>query len=92
MIHAKVAKEHYEEQLKSEVNFLKSQLLGEQQSKESIEDQLTAEIEALREKVTQLILLFKTFLLGEFSHFQIRLIIASGYYETIECLIESHIR
>ena len=46
-----VAKEHYEEQLKSEVNFLKSQLLGEQQAKESIEDQLTSEMEALREKV-----------------------------------------
>jgi Rab GTPase-binding effector protein 1 len=51
LINAKVAKEHYEERLKSEVNFLKSQILGEQQAKESIEDQLTAEMEALREKV-----------------------------------------
>ncbi len=57
LIHAKVAKEHYEEQLKSEVNFLKSQLLGEQQAKESIEDQLTSEIEALKEKVPKLFLI-----------------------------------
>ncbi len=53
----KVAKEHYEEQLKSEVNFLKSQLMGEQQAKESIEDQLTSEIEALKEKVPKLFLI-----------------------------------
>ena len=49
-----MAKEHYEERLKSEVNFLKSQLLSEQQTKESLEDRLAAEMESLREKVFML--------------------------------------
>ena len=51
LINAKVAKEHYEERLKSEVNYLKAQILGEQRAKENVEAQLTAEMDALREKV-----------------------------------------
>ena len=51
LITTKVAKERLEEKLKSEVNFLKSQIAGEQQAKEDIEDQLTTENEQLKEKM-----------------------------------------
>ena len=51
LITTKVAKERLEEKLKSEVNFLKSQIAGEQQAKEDIEDQLTTENEQLKEKI-----------------------------------------
>lgn len=51
IISAKVAKEHIEETLKSEIVFLKSQVMGEQQEKTTLEETLTQEISALQAKV-----------------------------------------
>merc|ERR1719402_1608661 len=47
LIRAKIAKER----AKNEISFMRSQLAGEQSAKEEIEDQLTQEVESLREKV-----------------------------------------
>ncbi|XP_059165914.1 rab GTPase-binding effector protein 1-like isoform X1 [Physella acuta] len=54
IISAKVAKEHIEETLKSEIVFLKSQVMGEQQEKTTLEETLTQEISALQAKVVEL--------------------------------------
>ncbi|XP_076036235.1 rab GTPase-binding effector protein 1-like isoform X3 [Oratosquilla oratoria] len=51
IIAAKVAKEHVESTLKSEILFLKDRILAEQHEKETIEDRLSAEVDQLREKV-----------------------------------------
>ncbi|XP_042226187.1 rab GTPase-binding effector protein 1-like isoform X2 [Homarus americanus] len=51
IIAAKVSKEHLEETLKSEILFLKDQVLGEQHEKNTIEDRLSSEIDQLRKKV-----------------------------------------
>ncbi|XP_071544264.1 rab GTPase-binding effector protein 1-like isoform X1 [Panulirus ornatus] len=51
IIAAKVSKEHQEETLKSEILFLKDQVLAEQHEKNTIEDRLSSEIDQLREKV-----------------------------------------
>ncbi|KAH9515131.1 hypothetical protein Btru_019283 [Bulinus truncatus] len=54
IISAKVAKEHIEETLKSEIVFLKSQVMGEQQEKCTLEETLTQEISALQAKVVEM--------------------------------------
>ena len=54
IISAKIAKERTEEKMRSEVGFLRSQLAGEQQAKESMEDSLTAEIDGLKQKCHKL--------------------------------------
>ena len=53
LITEKIAKERLEERTRGEVQFLKTQLAGEQQAKETIEDQFTVEIDALRDKLTR---------------------------------------
>lgn len=45
------SQERLEEKLKSEVSFLKTQLTSEQQAKESVEDQLTSELDGMRERL-----------------------------------------
>ncbi|CAG5124695.1 unnamed protein product, partial [Candidula unifasciata] len=59
IISAKVAKEHTEETLKSEIVFLKSQVMGEQQEKATLEETLTQEIGALQAKVAEIDVLKK---------------------------------
>nr|KAI8753100.1 rab GTPase-binding effector protein 1 isoform X2 [Biomphalaria glabrata] len=59
IISAKVAKEHTEETLRSEIVFLKSQVMGEQQEKCTLEETLTQEISALQAKVGELEILRK---------------------------------
>ncbi|KAK0068772.1 rab GTPase-binding effector protein 1 isoform X2 [Biomphalaria pfeifferi] len=59
IISAKVAKEHTEETLRSEIVFLKSQVMGEQQEKCTLEETLTQEISALQAKVGELEILLK---------------------------------
>ncbi|KAK3884811.1 hypothetical protein Pcinc_010939 [Petrolisthes cinctipes] len=54
IIAAKVSKEHIEESLKSEILFLKDQVLAEQHEKNSMEDRLSVEMDQLREKVAML--------------------------------------
>ena len=51
LISAKVAKEHIEDNLKSEIMFLKDQVVAEQQEKNTLEEALTQEINALQEKL-----------------------------------------
>lgn len=51
IIQAKVAKEHIEEKLKSELMFLKAQVQSESEEKKSMEENLTQEINSLQEKV-----------------------------------------
>lgn len=55
IISAKVAKEHTEETLKSEIMFLKSQVMGEQQEKGTLEETLTHEINSLQSKICKLL-------------------------------------
>ncbi|BFZ04743.1 hypothetical protein BsWGS_07781 [Bradybaena similaris] len=59
IISAKVAKEHTEETLKSEIVFLKSQVMGEQQEKATLEETLTQEISVLQAKVAEIDVLKK---------------------------------
>ncbi|XP_064090449.1 rab GTPase-binding effector protein 1-like isoform X2 [Macrobrachium nipponense] len=54
IIAAKVSKEHQEETLKSQILFLKDQVLAEQHEKNTMEDRLSTEIDQLREKVATL--------------------------------------
>ncbi|CAL1528515.1 unnamed protein product [Lymnaea stagnalis] len=54
IISAKVAKEHIEETLKSEIVFLKSQVMGEQQEKTTLEETLSQEISSLQTQVAEL--------------------------------------
>ena len=58
IIAAKVAKEHTEEKLKSELIFLKDQVVSEQQEKNTIEEALTQEINSLQERLGLFIDLF----------------------------------
>ena len=51
IIQAKVAQEHTEETLKSEIMFLKSQVQAEHQEKTTLEETLTQEINNLQEKL-----------------------------------------
>ncbi|KAK3084568.1 hypothetical protein FSP39_015613 [Pinctada imbricata] len=51
IIQAKVAKEHTEETLKSELMFLKTQVQAEQQEKTTLEETLTQDINNLQEKL-----------------------------------------
>merc|ERR1719402_964103 len=51
LIAAKIAKERAEERAKNEISFMRTQLAGEQAVKEQVEDQMTQEVESLREKV-----------------------------------------
>lgn len=51
IISAKVAKEHTESTLKSEILFLKHQVVGEQQEKTTVEETLTQEISQLQEQL-----------------------------------------
>lgn len=51
IIQAKVAKEHIEESLKSQIMFLKDQVVSEQQEKSNMEETLTQEINSLQERL-----------------------------------------
>lgn len=51
IIAAKVAKEHTEETLRSEIMFLKDQVVSEQQEKNTIEETLSQELSTLQEKL-----------------------------------------
>ena len=51
IIQAKVAKEHTEETLKSQIMFLKDQVVSEQQEKSTMEETLTQEINSLQERL-----------------------------------------
>lgn len=51
LITAKVAHQHSDETLRSDILFLKDQLLAEQQEKSNLEDTLTADIRHLHEKL-----------------------------------------
>lgn len=51
VITAKVAEEHVAEQLKSEILFLRSQIVAEQQERTNIEESLTQEIQQLQEQL-----------------------------------------
>ncbi len=49
IIQAKVAKEHVEDTLKSEIMFLKDQVVAEQQEKTRVEEALSGEISHMQE-------------------------------------------
>lgn len=51
LITSKVAQLHCEETLRSEILFLKDQVLAEQQEKSNLEDTLTAEIRQLHDNL-----------------------------------------
>ena len=51
LITAKVAKEHLEDTLKSEIMFLKDQVRAEQQEKSTLEETLSTEISNLQEQL-----------------------------------------
>ena len=51
VIAAKIAKEHMEETLRSEIIFLKSQIVAEQQEKTKVEENLSNEISQLQEEL-----------------------------------------
>jgi Rab GTPase-binding effector protein 1 len=51
IIAAKCAKEHIEGTLKSEIMFLKDQVVGEQQERKTIEETLTNDITNLQEEL-----------------------------------------
>lgn len=51
IIQSKVAKEHTEETLKSEIMFLKDQIHAEQQEKNNIEESLSQELATVQEKL-----------------------------------------
>lgn len=51
IIQAKVAKEHTEDSLKSEILFLKDQVVSEQQERNTLEETMTQEISSLQEKL-----------------------------------------
>lgn len=53
VITAKVAQEHSTEQLKSEILFLRSQIVAEQQERTNMEESLTQEIQQLQEQLGQ---------------------------------------
>ena len=53
IIKAKVAKEHVEDSMHSQIMFLKDQVLSEQQEKTTIEDTLSQEISTLQEQLGQ---------------------------------------
>lgn len=53
VIKAKVAQEHTDETLRSEIAFLKSQIISEQQEKAKIEDELTNEISQIQEELSK---------------------------------------
>ena len=54
IITAKVAKEQAEERLRSEILFLRHQVLAEQQEKGRLEETLSQEISALQEDVGEI--------------------------------------
>ena len=51
IIQTKVAKEHTEDMLKSEIMFLKDQIQAEQQEKNNIEESLSQELSTVQEKL-----------------------------------------
>ena len=51
IITAKVAKDHIEDSLKSQILFLRDQVVAEQQEKSKIEDNLTQENNSLQERL-----------------------------------------
>ena len=51
IIQIKVAKEHTEDMLKSEIMFLKDQIQAEQQEKNNIEESLSQELSTVQEKL-----------------------------------------
>ena len=53
IISSKVAKEFVEENLKSEICFLKSQVVAEQQEKTTLEESLSAEITRLTHETSE---------------------------------------
>lgn len=55
VIQAKVAREHTEDTLRSELLFLKDQVLGEQQEKATLEEALSQEISQLQEDLGEAI-------------------------------------
>ena len=54
LITAKVGQEHQEELLKSEIMFLRDQIVAEQQERNTVEDSLTQEINNLQQELSQL--------------------------------------
>ena len=53
VIAAKVAREHVEETLKSEILFLKNQVVSEQQEKTTIEESLASELSQLQHDISE---------------------------------------
>ena len=58
IIAAKVAKEHIEDTLKSEILFLKDRVLAEQQEKNTVEETLSQEVSSLQERLGKMVFIF----------------------------------
>ena len=71
IITAKVAKDHIEDSLKSQILFLRDQVVAEQQEKSKIEDNLTQENNSLQERLGKSVLPCNDYLLKKNDNYKI---------------------